>query len=135
MAGAPVKEFPLAFDNRLTGERFELRTSARGGDGCFRFRWTLAAGRTGPPEHTHDTESESFTLVEGELDAWIDGRRIRLPRERRFTVRPNTRHRFHNPGALPAVVEVELDGTLLEDTLVGNAAHFGGRTSVRPAEL
>jgi len=135
MSAAVVKEFPLTFDNPATGERFELRTSARSGDGRFRFRWTLAPGRTGPPEHSHPVETESFTLVAGTLEAWIDGSAIPLEVGRRVSVPPNTLHRFRNPGSTAAVVEVELDGTRLEDTLVGNAVHFGAHGATSPLAL
>ena len=130
-----MDEFPLVLDNPYSGERFDLRTSARSGDGRFRFRWTLAPCRTGPPEHLHPDESESFTLVEGALEAWVDGRPVHLERGVRVTIPAGSNHRFRNPGPSAAVVEVDLDGPRLEDTIAAEAAYFGGRVTAHPRDL
>jgi mannose-6-phosphate isomerase-like protein (cupin superfamily) len=127
-------EFPLTLVNPLTGETFELRDSVRGPSRAFRFRWTLAGKRTGPPEHTHPAGSESFTLVSGALDAWIDGARRSLVVGERVTIPPGTTHRFQNPGDAPAVVEVDSDCAALEDTIAGSARYFHGRTAMSPID-
>jgi quercetin dioxygenase-like cupin family protein len=111
----------------MTGERFELVSSARGGDGRFRFRWTLDPGRRGPPEHRHRNESETFTLRSGALTVWIDDVAHALERGAPLVSPAGSFHRFHNPGTEPAVVDVELDGVDLEETMVPMAVHFAGR--------
>ncbi len=46
-----------------------------------------------------------------------------------------TYHRFYNPGDMPAAIDVELDGTELEDTMVPMAAQFAGRERQTLAEV
>lgn len=114
----------------MTGERFEFQTSARVGDGVFRFRWTLAPGKKGPPEHVHDDESETFEIVSGVLRIWIDKQPRDLHPGDRVTVPPLVRHRFFNPGTEPVVVDVSLDGPRMEDALVPFAYYAAGRTKL-----
>jgi mannose-6-phosphate isomerase-like protein (cupin superfamily) len=115
-----------------TGERFDFLSSGRKQNGHFRFQWTLAPGRSGPPEHAHVRESETFTLRSGRLQVWLDGICQDLTIGQPFTVPPGSFHRFYNPGNVPVVTEVELTGTGLEDTLVPVAMHFGGRVLDAP---
>jgi mannose-6-phosphate isomerase-like protein (cupin superfamily) len=111
----------------MTGETFEFQTSARTGDGVFRFRWTLEGGKKGPPEHIHDQEHEIFTIVSGTLRIWVDGKAHDLTPGASLTVEKGQRHRFLNPTKEPVVVDVSLDGTLQEDVLVPLAVRFAGR--------
>lgn len=111
-----------------TGERFEFQTSAKGGDGRFRFRWTLGAGKKGPPQHVHDGETETFRIVSGRLRIWIDGEPRELMPGDQVSVPPLTRHRFLNPGPEAAVVDVSLDGACMEDALVPLAHRLVGRS-------
>jgi len=119
----------------MTGEKFEFQSSAKGGDGVFRFRWTLARGKKGPPEHIHRTESETFAIVSGMLRIWLDGVAQDLAPGQAVTVRPGVRHKFKNPGTEPVVVDVSLDGPLQEDALVPLAHRLGGSTKMRLADL
>jgi mannose-6-phosphate isomerase-like protein (cupin superfamily) len=110
-----------------TGEYFEFIASAREG-GSFQFRWTLAPGKKGPPEHYHETESETFEVLAGEIRIWVGG----VARDYRagdsVTVPPLVAHRFLNAGKEPVVVNVTLDGTRMEDCLVPMAHYMNGRT-------
>lgn len=110
-----------------SGETFEFQTSAKSGDGVFRFRWTLAAGKKGPPEHVHDDEAETFHVVSGTLRIWIDGTSRDLGPGDTVTVEPGARHRFLNPGSDPVIVHVSLNGTRMEDALVPLAIYANGR--------
>jgi mannose-6-phosphate isomerase-like protein (cupin superfamily) len=114
----------------MTGEKFEFRTSAKSGDGVFRFRWTLAADKEGPPEHVHDRERETFAVVSGTLRIWIEDVVRDLGPGDELTVPAGVRHRFLNPGAEAVVVDVSLDGSLQEDVLVPLAYRFGGREKI-----
>lgn len=109
------------------GEKFEFQTSAKTGDGVFRFRWTLDPKKKGPPEHIHETEAETFTVVSGTLRIWIDGTPQDLGPGQTVTVEPRVTHRFLNPGTEPVVVDVSLDGTRQEDMLVPLAFQLAGR--------
>lgn len=114
----------------MTGEKFEFQTSAKSGDGVFRFRWTLAAGKSGPPEHVHERERETFAVVSGTLRIWIEDVASDLGPGEQVTVPAGVRHRFLNPDSVAAVVDVSLDGSLQEDLLVPLAYRFGGREQI-----
>lgn len=114
-----------------TGETFEFQTSAKAGDGVFRFRWTLEAGKKGPPEHVHDHERETFRILRGVLRIWIDGTPRDLTAGQSVTVEKGQRHRFLNPTKEPVVVDVSLDGSLQEDALVPFALRLGGRREMK----
>lgn len=125
MEGPPPR--PPALDLAMTGERFEFQTSAKAGDGVFRFRWTLASEKKGPPEHVHSGETETFAVVSGKLRLWMDGEPRDLGPGESVAVAPGVRHRFWNPGPEPVVVDVSLDGTRMEDALVPLAFAFAGK--------
>ena len=119
--------FPLELTLPATGEHFAFRTSARSGDGTFRFRWTLDAGKKGPPQHAHPEETETFAIQSGRLTIWIDGQRAEYGPGDIVPVPPGCTHRFLNAGTEPVVVEVSLDGPHQEDALVPMALHLDGR--------
>lgn len=114
-----------------SGETFEFQTSAKAGDGIFRFRWTLEGGKKGPPEHVHDHESETFHILRGTLRIWIEGTPRDLGPGETVTVAKGQRHRFLNPAKEPVVVDVSLDGALQEDALVPFALRLGGRRKLK----
>lgn len=133
-------QHPLELEDARAGEHFVFTQSARGTGGRFRFRWTLAPGRTGPGEHVHPTETESFAIVSGTLRIWIDGVPRDLAPGDTASVPAGVRHRFLNPGAEPVVVDVDLDGTAMEDQMIPMAAYFqaakrAGRDKPRVREL
>ncbi|MCO4762413.1 MAG: cupin domain-containing protein [Myxococcales bacterium] len=101
-----------------SGEHFEFLNSAHSGDGTFRFRWTLAPGRKGPPPHSHPHETETFAIVSGRMHMWIGGKKREVGPGDVVAVPPETTHRFHNFGSEPVVVDVSLDGPLQEDILL-----------------
>jgi hypothetical protein len=101
----------------------------------FRFRWTLAGGKKGPPEHVHDHENETFTVVSGTLRIWVEGTPHDLAPGASLTVEKGQRHRFLNPTRSPVVVDVALDGSLQEDALVPLAVRFGGRRKMSLSDM
>ncbi len=118
-----------------TGEKFEMLGSSRSETGLFEFRWTLAPGKAGPPEHIHPTETEAFEIESGTLRIWIEGAPQDLHPGDRFAVPPGVRHRFLNPGTTPMITRVRVDGPRLEDTLVPFALYLGGRENIRIGEM
>jgi mannose-6-phosphate isomerase-like protein (cupin superfamily) len=109
------------------GEDFVFLRSARGPERLFRFRWTLAPGKKGPPPHMHPHETETFRIVSGKIRIWLDGEPRDCEPGDVAVAEPGTMHRFLNIGDEPVVVDVTIDGTLQEDTMVGLAHHLGGR--------
>jgi mannose-6-phosphate isomerase-like protein (cupin superfamily) len=81
-----------------TGEALTvLRTGVSTGGAAFEIEAVLPPGLAGPPAHRHRFESETFTVLDGEL-------RVRVGRERRLlgpgelvTVPPGVVHAFANP--------------------------------------
>lgn len=119
----PDIHHPLTLEDPGAGEQFVFLRSARGPGGRFAFRWTLAPGKTGPGEHVHP-ETESFRIVSGTLRIWIDGAPRDLGPGDAIDAPRGVPHRFLNPGTEPVVVDVELDGTRMEDQMIPMAVHF-----------
>ncbi len=101
-----------------TGEHFLFRNSFRSEEKLFRFTWTLGPGKTGPGEHFHEYETESFKVLEGALTIWIEGKRVDYGPGMSVSIPPRKRHRFKNFGKQPVVVEVTLDGPRMEDLFI-----------------
>jgi len=124
----------LQLNLSATGEHFRFHTSARTA-GVFGFTWTLAPGKSGPGEHIHPHETESFRMVSGVLTVWVQG----TPRDLRpgdeISIPPGIPHRFLNAGKDPAVVEVTLNGTLLEDQFIPIAKRAAGKADSSMRDL
>ena len=130
-ANLPDRQRPPDLHFTMTGERFEFQTSAKSGDGVFRFRWTLARGKNGPRPSTSTTPSvRRSRSCRGRCGFWLDGVPRDLGPGQAVTVEAGARHRFLNPGTEPVVVDVSLDGPLQEDALVPLALRLGGRTNM-----
>lgn len=122
----PVTRYTAA--SPPTGELFELARSARtADDGCFRFVWTLAAGKTGPAQHFHEDETEVFELVSGALRIWVNEVPHDLHPGDRLEIPAGVPHRFLANGAQAAVVNVSLSGPRMEDMLAPVAVASHGR--------
>ena len=113
-----------------SGEHFRFATSSRSGDGLFRFVWTLAPGKKGPGEHQHPHETESFEIVSGTLRIWIDGVPTDFGPGEKVAIPPGTTHSFLNPGTVPVVVNVHLDGPRMEDTFLPCAVANAERETI-----
>lgn len=112
----------------MTGELFELSTSSRSvPDAKYRFVWTLAPGKRGPSEHYHEDETERFEVISGTLRIWIEGVAKDYTAGDSVEIAPGVRHRFLNPGSVPLVANVTLDGTRMEDTFAPLAVATHGR--------
>ena len=114
---------PLTFSMTASGEEFVFLRSAHGPGGRFRFRWTLGAGKKGPPPHLHPHEAETFRVVSGRLNVWLDGQLHECGPGDEVTAEAGVVHRFFVPGDEPAVVDVSLDGPRQEASLVGLAEY------------
>lgn len=55
----------------------------------------------GPPPHRHDFE-ESFTILEGELEATFRGKKSTVKAGETISIPANAPHQFHNSSAQPA---------------------------------
>lgn len=109
-----------------TGEHFAFRTSAREGDGRFRFTWTLAPGKHGPGEHVHPHETEHFHIVSGRLRIWLRDVPHDLGPGDELAVPSGVPHHFTQLGSEPLVADVTLDGHRMEDQFLPLLAAFEG---------
>lgn len=107
-----------------SGEAFHFRTSFRGPSRRFAFQWRLAPGKVGPGEHVHPHETENFHVISGRLQVIIEGVVHDLGPGQGVAVPPGKRHLFGHPGSEEAVVEVWLDGPLMEDQFVPLAHRY-----------
>ena len=58
------------------------------------FEFTIEGPWEGPPPHTHDSETDSFYILEGELDFHVDGRDFRGGPGTYVAAPPGTMHTF-----------------------------------------
>jgi len=124
VTSTPLPETPLSLITPESGESFFFRSSARGPDGRFAFQWRLAAGKAGPGPHVHPFESETFAVVSGRLQIFMEGRCHELGPGDVLVVPAGVTHHFGHPGTEECVVEVSMDGTRMEDQFVPLAQHF-----------
>ena len=101
-----------------TGERYVGRRSAEEG-GTFEFDYYLCPGAAGPPEHSHDSDEESFEMVTGTLRVWVDGVERTVRAGDRFRVPPRTRHRFRNDGKEEVHLRISFPGPGFERVVDG----------------
>ena len=87
------------------GTIFHIRkTSADTQGGSFEMEWELGPQTGGTPVHTHPLATESYDVLEGRLDVYVDGTWRTLSAGERVSVPPGGRHTFRNASDLPARV-------------------------------
>jgi mannose-6-phosphate isomerase-like protein (cupin superfamily) len=87
------------------GAIFHIRKTAAETQGrSFEMEWELAPQTGGTPVHIHPHASESYDVIEGELDLYVDGRWTTLAAGEKATVDPGVAHTFRNASHAPARV-------------------------------
>jgi mannose-6-phosphate isomerase-like protein (cupin superfamily) len=82
------------------GSEYVLRTSTADANGEFvEFEWIFPAGVFTPPPHLHPSQSESYEVLEGELEVMIDGEWSTLREGESAEVPPGVDHTFGSPKA------------------------------------
>jgi mannose-6-phosphate isomerase-like protein (cupin superfamily) len=77
--------------------RWEItRSSADSGGALFETVWWLGPHTGGPPIHMHPTAEESYEVLEGTQEVFINGRWSTLKPGEKVTVPPGTRHTLRN---------------------------------------
>jgi quercetin dioxygenase-like cupin family protein len=125
MTSHPRPDTPLSLTMAETGETFLFRRSARGDSGSFAFQWRLAVGKVGPGPHDHAFEDETFHVVAGRLQIFMEGRCHELGPGDSLVVPAGVKHHFGHPGGEETVVEVGLSGHRMEDQFIPLATRFG----------
>jgi quercetin dioxygenase-like cupin family protein len=80
------------------GATFHVRKTAQDTDGkSLEMEWFLAPRSGGTPIHIHPAASESYEILEGELDLYVNGKWKRLSRGETASVEAGVPHTFRNP--------------------------------------
>lgn len=87
------------------GAIFHIRkTSADTQGGSFEMEWELAPHTGGTPIHIHPHATESYEVLEGELDIYVAGTWRTLTAGEEASVPPGVAHTFRNASDSPARV-------------------------------
>jgi mannose-6-phosphate isomerase-like protein (cupin superfamily) len=81
------------------GSRYILRTPTSETDGEFvEFEFDFPQDVAAPPPHIHPNQSESYEVIEGELEVMVDGEWQTLREGESATVPAGVSHTFRTPG-------------------------------------
>ena len=87
------------------GAKFRIKkTAAETHGGSFEMEWELAPHTGGTPVHIHPRATESYEVVEGKLDLYVDGAWRTLTAGEKASVDPGIAHTFRNATDSPARV-------------------------------
>lgn len=79
------------------GAVFHIKQTARETQGrSFEMEWELAPHTGGTPVHVHPHAAESYEVLEGELDLYVDGAWRTLSAGEKASVDPGVAHTFRN---------------------------------------
>src|SRR3990170_36167 len=78
------------------------KTAAETGGRSFEMEWELAPQTGGTPIHIHPQALESYEVLHGELDIYVDGRWKTLSSGEKLAVAPGVPHTFRNGSQAPA---------------------------------
>lgn len=80
---------------------FKLNGEDTGGEFAM-WECLSPVGNAGPPLHRHLRESETFVVLEGELEFWRDGEELRAGPGTVVYIPRGALHKFRNVGKVPA---------------------------------
>ena len=109
-----------------------VRTGEDTNGGALEMEWELAPHASGTPVHIHPHATESYAVLEGQLDVLIDGTWRTLVVGESASVPPGVPHTFRNPNSgvsrvrnthAPAMRFGEYFGTIHRIVASGSVAH------------
>lgn len=80
------------------------KTAEDTGGGAFEMEWVLTPRSSGTPVHIHPDATESYEVLEGKLDLYVDGEWRTLSAGEKASVAPGVPHTFRNPADSPSRV-------------------------------
>ena len=92
---------PAAVHISLVGNTYTILVSGEDTEGRYSLIDMFVPPGGGPPAHRHDFE-ESFTVLEGEIEATFRGRKVSLRAGQVIQIPANAPHQFRNNSAQPA---------------------------------
>jgi quercetin dioxygenase-like cupin family protein len=96
-------------ESRTYGDKAKFLVTAADSNGeLLRAEIWVKPGGEGPPEHYHPIQSETFEVIKGQLNLMHEGKEIALKPGEKFTVPPNTLHKWYNASTEEMVAVVEL---------------------------
>ena len=121
-------------ENPITGERVTFLRRSEDTDGeLVEFEVVAEPFATGPPEHVHERQEESFEILEGTVTGTLGGEPFTVSAGESFGIPAGTPHRWWNDGEeeLRARVEVRpaLEFSEFLETLYGLATD--GKTNAK----
>ena len=95
-------------ENPAIGDRVVFRKTAQETGGkLLEFEIFVQAAAAGPPVHIHPHSEETFTVLEGSLDASVDGRKMSIEAGEVLSIAAGTPHTWWNSGESEAHVLVQ----------------------------
>jgi len=95
-------------ENPIIGDRVIFRKTAQETNGeALEFEMFIKPGAAGPPLHIHPNSEERFTVLEGNLDAIVDGNNWSFGKSETFCVPAGAPHTWWNSGESEARVMVQ----------------------------
>ena len=96
-------------ENKTFGDRCKFLITSEDSKGeLLKAELWCRPGGEGPPLHYHPVQSESFEIVKGELSLICNGEKRILKKGEKFTVKPNSAHKWGNEGSEELIAIVEL---------------------------
>ncbi|MEM8860769.1 MAG: cupin domain-containing protein [Chloroflexota bacterium] len=101
------------FVNNVTGERYVFKATAASTGGAYvAFENFAPAGLKGPPSHLHPKQTETFTVLEGQLTLTMEGKTVTLGPGESVTVPIGVAHTFDNSQGDDVLFQVRLEPAL-----------------------
>ncbi|MEM9777588.1 MAG: cupin domain-containing protein [Chloroflexota bacterium] len=101
------------FINGVTGERYAFKATAASTGGAYvAFENFAPGGLQGPPSHLHPKQTETFTVLEGQLMLTVEGKSIPLGAGESVTVPIGVAHTFNNVWGEDVLFQVRLEPAL-----------------------
>ncbi|MCD6019518.1 MAG: Cupin 2 conserved barrel domain protein [Bacteroidetes bacterium] len=86
-------------ENPILGDKAKFLITAEDSNGeLMRGELWLKPLAQGPPLHYHPIQSETFEVVKGKLGLEVDGKKMLLGPGEKYTIQPNTSHKWFNAG-------------------------------------
>ncbi|MEM9777445.1 MAG: cupin domain-containing protein [Chloroflexota bacterium] len=121
------------FINGVTGERYVFKATAASTGGAYvAFENFAPAGLVGPPSHLHPKQTETFTMLEGQLTLTMEGKTVTLGAGESVTVPVGVAHTFDNSQGDAVLFQVRLEPALDSEQLFAGIikiAKDSGRTT------
>jgi quercetin dioxygenase-like cupin family protein len=122
---------PTAVHLSVVGNTYTILVSGEDTEGRYSLIDMFVPPGGGPPAHRHDFE-ESFTVLEGEIEATFRGEKVALRTGQVIQIPANAPHQFRNNSAKPAHLLCLCSPAGLEGMFREIGVEVPTRTSVPP---